>query len=304
MTSRFPPFDQAAIRLLGERDGALCTLVGLEGSFSREPGAQLAIAWDGEPAGSLSDGCLEHELATQAALARQKGRPVVLRYGRGSSKIDFRLPCGAGVDILVDPVPDRRAIGRVCSTLDERQPAVLAIPRVGAFGAFQRRYLPGLRLLLFGAGPELEQLEALSRSYGALVTVRTPGNGVALHQAPSGVIADAWTAVLLLFHDHEWEEEILPWALATPAFYVGSIGGSLTQINRLDRLSLRGVDSRARARVRGPVGLIPSTRDPGTLALSILAEVVQDYERLRRSEPLLRPSAEILAPDRRSFAGV
>src|SRR5438067_4350039 len=75
------PFDedQAALRLAAAGGAALCTIVGIEGSFSRRLGAQLAVAVDGRMAGSLADGCLERELATQAAEARREGRPRLLR---------------------------------------------------------------------------------------------------------------------------------------------------------------------------------------------------------------------------------
>ena len=66
----------------------LCTIVGIEGSFSRRLGAQLAVRPDGSTVGDLADGCLENQLA--ADMARCADRRVV-RYGRGSRKIDFRL---------------------------------------------------------------------------------------------------------------------------------------------------------------------------------------------------------------------
>src|SRR6185369_8791945 len=63
--------DQAALRLAAQvPDTALCTIVGIDGSYSRRRGAQLAVAPDGRMAGSLADGCLEKELAAQAEAAR------------------------------------------------------------------------------------------------------------------------------------------------------------------------------------------------------------------------------------------
>jgi xanthine dehydrogenase accessory factor len=35
-----------------------------------------------------------------------------------------------------------------------------------------------------------------------------------------------------------------------------------------------GVPAEQLARLRGPIGLIPSARDPGTLAVSVLAEII------------------------------
>ncbi|MGL1701373.1 XdhC family protein, partial [Vibrio parahaemolyticus] len=52
---------------------------------------------------------------------------------------------------------------------------------------------------------------------------------------------------------------------------------------RLAALRARGVDERRIDALRGGIGLIPGTRDPATLALSILAEVVQDYQASARA---------------------
>ena len=71
----------------------LCTIIGIEGSFSRRVGAQLAVHKDGTITGSLADGCLEKQLASEIAAAEG---PVVKRFGTGSELIDFRLPWAAG----------------------------------------------------------------------------------------------------------------------------------------------------------------------------------------------------------------
>ena len=123
-----PDADQAAMRLAASCSAALCTIVGIEGSFSRRLGVQIAIANDGTVSGSLAAGCLERELATQAMQARASGAPRLLRYGRGSPFIDFRMPCGSGLDIVVDPAPERVRLGRAIATLDARKPVDVPLP--------------------------------------------------------------------------------------------------------------------------------------------------------------------------------
>lgn len=272
--------DLAALRLLSRRDGALCTLVGIEGSFSRAIGAHLAIGWDGDMAGSLADGCLESELALQARALRGKG-PQVMRYGRGSPVIDFRLPCGSGLDVLIDPAPDRAAIRGVLSHLTGRQPSELPLPSA----MLPRRLcLPPLRIDLFGHGPEMEAMSRLCLAAG-IECRQTPHSRLRLGQRPELSAPDPWTAVVLLFHDHDWEMPILDWALESPAFYIGAIGGARIRQRRTERLALRYPDPQL-ARLSGPVGLIPATRDPATLALSILAEIMRDFEAARAGKPL------------------
>ncbi len=291
MTASLPNTgEQAALRLLRNTPGALCTIMRVDGSFSRAPGAQLAVTEDGQFAGSLSDGCLERELAVQAASVRPAGEPVVLRYGAGSPFIDLRLPCGAGIDVLVDPSPNQLEIEQVCAALDARRPAALALPATASFGLNARAFDPALRILAFGSGPELDALARLAGAAGIETDVRVAGApGLGLGQPPSGCAADPFTAIILLFHDREWEEQILLWALTTQAFYIGSIGGGVARQSRLQRLSRLGIEPADIARVRSPVGMIPSARDPVTLAISILAEVVGEDQGRRRQRPALQP---------------
>jgi xanthine dehydrogenase accessory factor len=46
-----------------------------------------------------------------------------------------------------------------------------------------------------------------------------------------------------------------------------------THRERCERLAAMGVPAAEIARIRGPIGLIDRARDPGTLALSVLAEI-------------------------------
>ena len=280
-----PGDDLAAISLVAHQPGtALCTIINIDGSFSRRVGAQLAIAADGRIAGSLTDGCLERELASQARHLAASG-PQVLRFGKGSPFIDFRLPCGSGLDILIDPRPDRAAAQAVLTQLDQRRAASMTLPGTDDRGALERVYLPPLQLSVFGRGPERDWLAHLAASAGLRCEVIGPERGLNLGVAPSNATPDRWTAIVLLFHDHEWEAPILDWALRSPACYIGAIGGEGSRKKRIEQMRARGWSDAELVRVRSPIGLIPRTRDAMTLALSILAEVVGCYEELRQPLP-------------------
>jgi xanthine dehydrogenase accessory factor len=269
--------DHDALHLAAAKTAALCTIVGIEGSFSRRLGAQLAVAADGTRAGDMADKCLDDELASQARTAMAECGARMLRYGEGSPFIDFRLPCGSGLDILIDPAPDRAALHQCLADLDARCPT--ALPLANDLLP-ERRYIPPLRIVMLGAGAEVTALEKLAVAQGIAVERFDAGGDLALGRAPDWLEADAWTAVLLLFHDHEWEQALLEWALGTPAFYIGAQGGAPARETRMERLRASGHDDAALARINSPVGLIPRARDPAVLALSILAEVVGAYEAL------------------------
>lgn len=276
------PFDDdhAALAAVAHHGGALCSVVGIDGSWSRRWGAQLAVLPDGTMVGSLADGCLEAALRREAQAG---GAPRVLRYGAGSPFIDIRLPCGSGVEVMVDPAPDAEAISGALAALHRREAAHLPLGE-----GHIRRYLPRLRLIVLGSGPEASALAAMGRAQGIDLLLATPHgqNGdlsLALGQhpaLPTNWAPDPWTAIAILFHDHEWEHTLIPWAMASDAFYVGAQGGAKTRANRLGLLASLGFDGPSLARLHSPIGLIPATRTPSVLALSVLAEVVGAYERL------------------------
>jgi xanthine dehydrogenase accessory factor len=265
--------DRAALRAACQPGAGLCTIVGIEGSFSRRLGAQLAVGPDGAIIGSLADGCLEKQLASEIAAA---DGAVVKRFGAGSELIDFRLPCGSGLDVLIDPAPDRAECQAVVTQLDVREVAALRLP---CAELPERRYIPALRLQLFGEGPELDALAALAGAVG-IDTAAHGKDALSLGRRPATLAADPWTAVVLLFHDHEWEQAILEWALDTPAFYIGAQGGFEARRTRIETLAGRGVPPVQQGRIRSPVGVITHSREPSVLALSVLAEIVGEYERL------------------------
>jgi len=265
--------DHAALGAAAAGAG-LCTIVGIEGSFSRRLGAQLAVDADGSVTGSLADGCLERELALEIAAG---GAPRVLRYGAGSPKIDFRLPCGGGLDILIDPAPDRAACTAALDRLARRQAAALVLPAPGLLTV--RRYVPALRLLLLGEGPELAAMARIAAAAGIVAESHSRDDGsLTLGQRPEHLAADRWTAVVLLFHDHEWEAALLDWALRSPAFFIGAQGGAPARAARAARLAALGYTPPQIARIASPIGTVGHSREPLALALSVLAGIAGDYE--------------------------
>jgi len=81
------------------------------------------------------------------------------------------------------------------------------------------------------------------------------------------------TCVVLLTHDPKFDEPALELALRSPAGYVGAIGSRKTQANRRERLRALGFSDADIARLHGPIGLDLGGREPGEIALAILAEI-------------------------------
>ena len=287
----------------GERV-ALATLTQVIGSTARGIGTHMGIDEQGAFVGSFSGGCIESAIVGEARRILSKGRAEIVRFGAGSPYIDIRLPCGGGIDILVTPDPPAALLRDVVDRLEARQPVALSlnadggmdfvppamVDRDGWVGAhFHVRHDPPIRIVIAGHGDEPVALARQALAYGAQVELLTPdmlaadrvramGAPVTLLKTTSSVPPlhlDPRSAMILLFHDHDWEEALLLHALEQPGFFIGAMGSRTTHARRLAMLEQHGVPAALRARIHGPIGLIPASRDPDTLALSVLAELVR-----------------------------
>ena len=86
-------------------DYVLATVVAVEGSSYRRPGARMLLAQDGRRAGTVSGGCLEAEVAKRAWWLTTNG-PVVERYSTLDD--DGDLPYGSGCGGVVYILLERR----------------------------------------------------------------------------------------------------------------------------------------------------------------------------------------------------
>lgn len=294
-------YDPIQALLESPDDAVLALIAGVEGPSYRPLGAMMTVFSKVERAGSLSSGCIEADISLHAMQALRANKPHMVRYGRGSPYIDIRLPCGGGLDILLLPRPDRRALSEVVQKRCTRKSCTLEIDietghiSVRELGETQRtgstfcvRFNPEIRFLIFGAGPEASTFSALVKTTGYPNLLLSPDSetldagrqlGCDTHHLvkeafPEDVHVDDHTAVVLFFHDHDWEPPILASALETCAFYIGAQGSQRARDTRNSSLKMMGVSEEAISQVHGPVGLIPSARDAGTLAVSVLAEVL------------------------------
>jgi xanthine dehydrogenase accessory factor len=90
----------------------LATVVRVDGSSYRKPGARMLIAADGRRAGTISGGCLESEVARKAAWHAGSG-PTVQQYSTffdEESGIPYGLGCGGTVHVLFEQCAASEAV--------------------------------------------------------------------------------------------------------------------------------------------------------------------------------------------------
>lgn len=296
-----------ATSVSGGRRAALVSLVGASGASMREPGAHMAVAEDGAFVGSLSGGCIERAVIAEAIEVLNTATPRMTRFGQGSRFIDIRLPCGGSVDLHFQPLRDDVLSQQVLRAIDARQPFALELPTDAGSPRFVPRWQPTAwdaaqdfatvghwpnpRLLIVGHGAAVAKVAWQGRAWGAEISVITPDKVLANGLSEDGfcatvigwpeetgpLVSDAWTAIVFLFHDHEWEPPLIAHALRQPHFFLGAMGSRRAHAARSEALCRLGVPEREIGSISAPIGLFHSVRDPATLAISVLAEVADRF---------------------------
>ncbi len=85
---------------------AVARVVGLEGSGPRDPGAAMAVNDAGEVAGSVSGGCVEGAVVTEAlAVLDGSKAPGVVTFGYSDDEaFAVGLTCGGTIHVFVEPL--------------------------------------------------------------------------------------------------------------------------------------------------------------------------------------------------------
>ncbi|MFE0810613.1 XdhC family protein [Streptomyces sp. NPDC058848] len=150
------------------RDFAVATVVAVDGSAPRLPGAALAVGAGGTAVGSVSGGCVEGAVYELCRQVLQDGRTVLERFGYSDEDaFAVGLTCGGAVDILVVPVraddPARPALATALSAAARGEAAALARIVSGPAELRGRALVvrpDGSREGGFGAHPELDRTVA------------------------------------------------------------------------------------------------------------------------------------------------
>ncbi len=96
------------------RTGVLATVVKLQGSAYRRPGARMLLLDSGQSIGLVSGGCLEGDLHEKAQSVLQSGSPRLITYdstGDDDLLWGYALGCAGRVHVLLERVPPQAGAG-------------------------------------------------------------------------------------------------------------------------------------------------------------------------------------------------
>lgn len=99
-----------------QQEAVIATVVKVEGSAYRRPGARMVIAQLGDATGTVSGGCLESDVSKKAWWLTASGKPSIRTYSTGEdddeleeAELSFGLGCNGTVHILFERVYPKTA---------------------------------------------------------------------------------------------------------------------------------------------------------------------------------------------------
>lgn len=259
---------------------ALATLVRVQGSSYRRPGARLLIRVDGRTVGSLSGGCIETEIAQRAVTVLESGKPLLIDFDTRR-----QFGCHGKIDILIEKIkPD--FLAAIARHLNQRQNCIVITSSTGSsvtvgeavsfpgeiereassfpYRPFIQIVQPPTRLLIFGEGPDSAPLRSLSGVLGWQVCEFADAISASIE-------LDDWTAAIVKSHNFGRDFAALKILLPLNLRYVGLIGPKKRRDELLNELLQ--IDVPINAGFFAPAGLDLNAETPEEIALSVVSEI-------------------------------
>ncbi len=292
----------------------LFTVIQTWGSAPRLPGAILVVREDGHLVGSVSGGCIEDDLADKAKHRELPAQPAIMEYGVNQAEAQrFGIPCGGQIKIFSEPLNHASQLQPMLESLAQRRLLKRSVHM--STGEIRHQYVlpegqprlendwfhsyfgPQWRLLIIGANQLGSVLAAMAQALDFHVMICDPREEMRdewhvegadwLPGMPDDVVLeiapDPHTAIVAVTHDPKLDDMALLEALKSEAFYIGALGSVKNQEKRKQRLRTFDLSEQEVNRLHGPVGLRIGSRTPAEIAVSILAELIQERAQVQQA---------------------
>lgn len=298
-----------------ERGEQIClaTVVHIEGSSYRKPGARMLLTSAGERVGTISGGCLEAEISRRAWWLTEDG-PTIQKFASSFEEDDkprHGLGCGGVIWVLLEREP-HQVLSALAASLEKGVPSVVLhriLPTAGPIGStivpapnpdaeqinangvadtWLETLQPPPRLTILGAGDDALPLARFTDEIGWRVRVadarthllraeRFPSNVelVPLQQDDPQLNIGPDDFAVILTHSYQQDRALLKALLPAGPRYLGILGPRHRTARLIDEVApaLGWTAAQCWDGLHSPVGLDLGTRDPASIALAIAAEL-------------------------------
>jgi xanthine dehydrogenase accessory factor len=252
------------VRIKQEGDvAALATIVWVKGSTPRSQGSKMLIKSDGSILGSIGGGCMEAEVWQEAMKVMEEGNSKALHFDlTGREETEEGLICGGTMEVLIEPI-----LAQPTLYLFGAGHIAFAVSRIGK--------MVGFRVVVIEERPAFANAERFPDAdeiYAEEFESAFPK--LKINKASYIVIA---------CRGHLLDQQVLEWAVKTPARYIGMIGSKKKVKSVFSNLRAKGIPQELLDPVHAPIGLDIASETPEEIAVSIVGEVIK----VRREKPKL-----------------
>ncbi len=237
----------------------LCIVTATTGSTPRKAGSKMLVLTDGSIRGTIGGGSIEYQ-AIKDALALMSGSTSLSR--RYHLEDDLQMHCGGTMDVYFE------SIG--------------CLPRLYIFGGGHiGRALAGYAPALGFKPYVFDQREDIFASWNLPGVETLTGDYL---QIIDSLNFDASTYLVIVTHNHEFDEKVLIACAPREYAYLGMIG-SRRKIAEISNKALQEnlLSATQLARIDMPIGLPFAAETPAEIAISIVAKMIDVKNSLKKS---------------------
>lgn len=263
---------------------AFVTVVARKGPVSAQAGDAALVTREGALHGWVGGACTQPTVVSEVRKALADGRP--------------RL-------VALDPDPER-----------PQRPGVSVFPMTchsgGSVEILIQPVLPAPRLLVFGLSPTARALARLANAMGYTVHAVDPAADGSAFPGADGVFTSpdalptpkhAAPVFAVVATQGQWDEDAVLAALAHEPDYLGVVA-SPKRFAEMTTVLAAKAPAGTLARIKSPAGLDLGARLPEEIALSILAQIVQEHRAAAARLSIPAPAAEPVEEDRDPVCGM
>jgi len=238
--------------------------------ISGKSGDKAIISADGTMWGWIGGGCAQPAIIKEALKALRDGRPRLVRISTSSSQdegiVAYNMTCHSGgtLEIYIEPV------------------------------------LPKPHIVILGRSPVGRMLAKLAKAINYTVTIAAPGADRETYPDADGLRPDldlsglkiSPRTFIVVSTQGEFDQEALEQALQTNSSYVAFVASKTKAAKVLQSLREQGIDKARLEKVRAPAGLDIQARSQDEIAVSILAEIIQQSRSRTTEQKEAAPAPE------------
>ncbi len=235
--------------------GVLCTIVKTKGSTPRKEGCKMLVYQDGTIKGTIGGGEVEGRVIKEALEAIQSGEPTLCSYDLINPDQGDPGLCGGSLEIFIDPL------------IQSDDLVVIGGGHVGKAIIHLANWL-GFRVILTD---DREEFCSSDSAPGAAEYIHCPFEEITKRYKFS-----SQTAVVLATRNNKLDILGLPELLKVPTGYIGVISSKRRWKLTEEQLRESGVNKNKLEQIHAPIGLDIQADTPEEIALSIMAEIIQE----------------------------